>query len=270
MDHLCLRDEDLAGAADLPDDSPARRQWMACARCRARVAAFAEFLQPSTFGSGPEWDEADARLAAALENEIHDRPVGERVPTGQRSAPFEGGRTPEPRRPVRGNGGSSPGSTDGPGQRLFRWLLSPSLRPVGALAVLVVALVTIQGIRLLDRPKGDAIVLRDGATPPAVALEPREVERRPDGALSFSWNPVEGADRYEVVFYGDDLAEKMRFDAAAAVSYSVPAQAATALTGAPPAGSTGESAPLFWRVIAYRGGDVAAQSRIRPLRTQVR
>ena len=272
MDHVCLRDEDLADAAVLSTDSPARRQWMACVRCRARVAAFAEFLQPSIGGTGPEWDEADARLAAALESEIHGRALSERTSVGERIAP-------DLRRPSRGNGGSRPGLTDRSAWRFFRWCLSPALRPAVALAVLVVALAAIQGIRLFGRSKGDEIILRDGATRPALALEPRGVKHLPDGALSLSWSPIEGADRYDVVFFGEDLTEKKRFDASAAPLLTVPAGEMTALAGFPQADSTGavgatgptrEGAPIFWRVIAYRGGDVISQSRIRPLRTAAR
>jgi hypothetical protein len=248
MGHICLRDEDLAAAVALPADDPARRRWNVCARCRARVAAFAEFLQPSVTGTGPEWDEADARLAAVLESEILGRPVTERAPVGNRNEP---GPRPLPG----GSGSSGPGWTAGPAQRFFRWALSPSRRPAAALGVLAVILITIQGIRLLDRPKGDEIILREGRVGSAVAIESGEVKRLSDGALSLSWSPVEGADRYEVVVYGEELTETRRFDAGAATTVTVPAQAV---------------APLFWRAIAYRGGDVAAQSKIRPLRTQDR
>jgi hypothetical protein len=246
MDHVCLRDDDLAEAAALPAEDPVRRQWMACARCRARVAAFAEFLQPTVVGKGAEWDEADARLAAALESEIQGRSVEERTPVGERTALDPGPAS-------RGSGGSRSGSTDNPVRRFFRQLMSPSLRPVAALGVLVVALVTIQGIRTFDHPKGDAIVLRQGAGGPAAVLEAGTVKPLPDGAISLSWTRLEGADRYEVVLYGEDLTETERLDAAATTTLTVPAA---------------EKAPLFWRVIAYRGGDVISQSKIRSLRTQ--
>jgi hypothetical protein len=284
MDHICLRDEDLPGMAALPVDSPARRPWESCVRCRARVAAFAEFLQPSVAGAGREWEEADARLAAALESEIGGGPVPERAPAGERTAPDAG-------RPLPGYGASRSGPADGSARRLFRWLWQPSLRPVAAVAVVVVVLVTIQGIRRIDRPESDAIVLRDGTAQTAAALEPREVKRLSDGALSLSWSPADRADRYEVALYGEDLVERKRLDAANNLSLTVPAGEWSALAGSSSAGLTGPAAttgatgatdsigassrargaaPLFWRVIAYRGGDVIAQSKIRSVAAPAR
>ncbi len=256
MEHLCLRDEDLAAAAELPAESPARRQWSACARCRARVAAFAEFLHPSIEAKGPFWDDADARLAAALESEIQGIPLGAKVPAGRPDAPAGAPVAPGHRPRSRERGTDRPGPGEGPIQSFFRWLVSPSLRPVAALAVLVVALGAIGGIRLLGRQSGDAIILREGSTPASSTLALGDVSRAPDGGFSLSWSPVEGADRYEVVLCGEDLVEMKRFDAGGASSFVIPAEDA--------------GAPLFWRVIASRQGDPIAQSRIRPLRAPAR
>ena len=300
MEHLCLRDEDLAAAAELPADSPARRQWSACPRCRARVAAFAEFLHPSIEAKGQPWDDADARLAAALESEIRGMPLGAKVPAGSPDAPAGARAVPGQRPRSQGRGTDRPGPGEGPIHRLSRWLVSPSLRPVAALAVLVVALGAIGGIRLLGHRSSDAIILREGSTPASSTLALGDVSRTPDGGVSLSWDLVEGADRYEVVLCGEDLVEMKRFDAGGSSSFVIPAEESAALTGIPRAdgpdpsgspgtgassGATGSDGPmppsasqgsedagalLFWRVIASREGDTIAQSRIRPLRPPAR
>ena len=69
MPDKCLETHELEEVLALPEDHPRRRHLRDCARCRALMASYAEFLEP---GEQPGARPEDARrdLAAALDDRI--------------------------------------------------------------------------------------------------------------------------------------------------------------------------------------------------------
>jgi hypothetical protein len=102
-----------------------------------------------------------------------------------------------------------------------------------------------------EAPRG--YVLRGDAPRDEIAVLPvRDGEAR---RLRLAWHAFPGADAYRVALHGTDLAELAAVAAGADTSLEIdPA----ALTGA-------AAAPLFWRVVALRGGDEIAGSPLHPL-----
>lgn len=152
-----------------------------CPRCRALLAQHRAFLESdggAVAPTGAQLADADAALAAALEREM------------------SGGHAPQ--------GSAATPRTFVPEARPSWWqgLFAPALRPVWGVAVLVIVA---GGIYLSVRPdvqrgevRGDASVSAEVKTLAPVASE---------GVVTLAWEPVAGADRYDVVLLSQDLSE---------------------------------------------------------------
>jgi hypothetical protein len=152
-----------------------------CPRCRALLAQHRAFLESEAGAVAPtssQLADADASLAAALEREM------------------SGGRASQP-------AAASPRTLVAePRASWWQALFAPALRPAwGFAAVLVVA----GGVYLSVRPdvqrgevRGDSPVSTAVTTLAPVASE---------GVVTLSWEPVAGADRYDVVLLSQDLSE---------------------------------------------------------------
>jgi hypothetical protein len=209
---------DYALLADLPADDPRVRALDA--RQRAELAAYRDFVGTPDDVAAEQLAHADAQLAAALDAAI-----------GVAPAPA----APAPRTPV---APPRPGVLD-----VLRMLLAGSgLRPAYALAaVLVVA-----GGLYWNQARLAGPVLRGDEAAAIEVAAPVMGE----AVVTFAWQAVADAERYEVRLYGGDLEETGRHDAGAGTLLSLP----RARLG-PGAGE------VLWQVVAFRGTDEVARSR---------
>ncbi len=150
-----------------------------CPRCRALIAQHRAFLEneANPAPTPAQLAAADAALAAALEREM------------------SGGRAPQ-------QVTASPRSlADPPRASWWQALFAPALRPAwGFAAVLVVA----GGLYATLRPVERAEV-RGDATQAEVVTTLAPVAG--DGVVTLAWEPVAGADGYDVVLLATDLSE---------------------------------------------------------------
>lgn len=241
MTHTCLRDEELALLAERTGD-PRLHEVEQCASCRSRLAAFRSFLLTGEVPAGARPGEADARLRSALDAEIYGSPREESLPAARRKDDSSAGDLhPE---------GGLPG-------RFFRSLWSPGSRLAWGTAIVILAIVGIRSSGLLGPGDGESTALRDGGRAGVPELQIVDPVPDPSGGLRLGWSAMAGADRYEVVLHGKEFSERDRIDAGAETGCVIPA----GLLATP----SGAGRPLYWRVLAYQGGDLVAQSRIAPL-----
>lgn len=237
MSHVCLRDEELATAAGRIDGGYDGQEWLRCARCRSRLAAFREFRDPARIPAGCWSGEADLRLAGLF---------GEQNFAG---LPEEGDAAPQSI--------PSAGSSGGRGVRRTWWARHRMARLAWAAAAMAVMVWAGHEAGVFDRRAGREIQLREGGGAGQPDLQTHAPVLEPGGGVRFSWEAVSGAERYDVVIHGVDLLEILRLDAGSDLSVRLAADDADRICSAP--GS------CFWRVAAYAGGEKVAQSRIRPL-----
>ena len=133
-------------------------------------------------------------------------------------------------------------------RRISKRMLMPGL---AAAAVAIVVLI----IALSPFPGGDRRQLSPlrGWGSREAELEAGPATLR-EGAVRFEWKSNPEADRYEVQLFDASLREIARFDAGRATSLTVQ-------TSEMP--ETGDA--IFWRIVAFRGGDELAHSPPRPL-----
>lgn len=224
MSDSCLQMEELLEVARLEAGDPGRTHLDQCPRCQANLASYEAFM--NTEGLPDEADLSDARskLGAALDREI----FGAEAPGGETSAA----------NPIRS---------------LLDRLTAPALRPVWAVAAVVLLAIV---IRNTHQPPGGTertITLRgaETGTESLVTGEPRLLE---DGGIGLSWQHVPAADRYEVAIYGVNLAEITRLDAGGETSLLLTPETLGELAA--------EQGTLFWRVFCLREGDPLASSRL--------
>jgi hypothetical protein len=226
----CHAIRELPALGVLPAGDPRRAHLNACPRCRARLATYLEFVEAPPAVSGPQREEALARLGAALDREILGR-----ARTTARSFPAHR------RRPW----------LDG------RALLGERGLPAGALAAAaLLAVIGLTVLRVQERPPG--VVLRAqhgrGGTelPETVAGHLED-----DGSLLLRWRPVAGATAYRVELLDGELALLAAFEAGADTQRVIPADALRRAVH-----TAGSHA---WTVTALVHGDVIARSRPAPL-----
>jgi hypothetical protein len=130
------------------------------------------------------------------------------------------------------------GLPDRPARRRRRWVRPTSwIAAVAAMAA--VLLLWPRGERIPEGP-----VLREEAAAPFTLL----AAERGDEGWRLRWNPLEGADAYEVRLYSTSLEELRRIG---------PMTATHTLLPFPDEGVT-----WLWRVVALRGGDVIGQTDV--------
>jgi hypothetical protein len=206
--HDCVDAAHIADVLDLPADHPTRRHADACPRCRTVLASYRAFMR-SELDPDAGIESARATLDTWIDSQPVPRgPAPESMPT--RGVPF----------------------------------IRRFLRPVPVLAT--VAVLVLIGVFLWPSPERETSTLRGVAdsTPSSIALQPATV--RADGSVELGWNPVAGADRYEVRIYGPDLTDVFR----AGTEGTMIVVARAALPADLPA-----RYDLTWRVVAMKNGD---------------
>lgn len=230
MKNACIQESDLPVVSELPESSAPRRHLQGCARCRARLAAFKAFFEPADAAEGARPDEADRVLASILDREIYG--TASRAAAGHRL-------------------GESSGAGFG---AMIRLLWRPALRPAWAVGILLLGIV---GVRELRHSGDEPIILREDRDAAAASIVPGEPAWTADGSLELRWGALAGAERYLVLYYGEELDELGRIEAGGAPRCLLPEAAVRQVR---------EGAQLFYRVFALRGGDRVASSTMTPLR----
>jgi hypothetical protein len=164
--HDCIPVEQLAEVAALPANDARRRDAVECPRCRARLAAFSEFVAPTAVPAEARVEDADARLVEALAREMGG------ALQSSRPAPAPTRRAPR------------------------RFAFAPRFAWAAAAAVVVIA------GAWLALPRRGVPVLRGRAG--GVRVEALAPERS-GKALVLAWKPFAGAEGYAVRFVSLDL-----------------------------------------------------------------
>jgi hypothetical protein len=222
-DH-CVDVEEIEELLALSDDDPRRRHLDECPRCNAILTSYLAFLEADdAAGAAPA--DAESRLAGFLETVTGHSPA-------------------RPTETVPGN--------DGFISKLTRALF---LRPVWAAAAMVVVTA---GVLWWSPWSQQERVLRDapqGVPGTGTPLDLHTPQIQPGGVVLLTWEPLEGADAYQVRLYGEDLAEIVRFQPTGEPSLSVDRSMLPEDT----------PAVVLWRVAALQSGDEIAISEPAPL-----
>jgi hypothetical protein len=220
MDDQCIDVERVAEILDLPADHPDRRHADECPRCRSLVASYRSFLRAEPV--------ADSRIERA--RDLLDARIRE---AAQRWLPGEARTAPPPRPPW---------------WRVF-------LRPAPVLAASA-ALVVVMVLWTTRSPE-ETVLRDDGKESRPFAVHTAEVGS--DGSIRLSWNPMPGADQYEVRVYGPALGEVYRSPMTTETSLVV--ERVTLPADLP------KTLDLTWRVYALSLGDVVEVSAPGSIRT---
>jgi len=224
MTNRCVDVEQIEVLLALSDDDPRRRHLDECPRCKPILTSYLAFLEADD-AAGADPADAESRLAGYLE-----------AITGHSPAP----RT------------ETVAENDGFISKLTRALF---LRPVWAAAALVVVAAGILWWSPWSQPQR---VLRDapqGVTGAGTPLDLHAPQIQRGGVILLTWEPLEGADEYQVRLYGEDLAEIVRFQPTGEPSLSVDRSMVPSDT----------PAVVLWRVAALQSGDEIGLSEPAPL-----
>ena len=214
-------DERLTALAELPVDHPDVQAVRANPERWARLIALREFLYPSAPPAGARTEEAVARIRAAIRS-AHSGPGGVQEP-----------ETAPPAVPAR---------RETP--RAHRVPLTGYWPVFAAAAVLVVA-----GTLLLPRVIDHRSTMRGTERPRLSARAAVEGD-----ALRFSWPRVDGAERYELRLFHEDLTPLR--------PVMVVEDSLARLPLAELLDETGRGGTLYWRVTAMRSGLPLEESRL--------
>jgi hypothetical protein len=224
--------EDIAEIAALPPDDPRRQAFARTARGRALIAEYDAFMSPGPAPPEAGLADAEARLAERLARELR--------------APVAGAGS---RRPVRTIARSRPW-----------WTLEQAWRPALAFAAVVVVAALVW--RIAPRRATPASELRGhqaGANENgAIEIPLRATRMVAGGAIVLDWEPVAGADRYQIELTATDLSGLPGPPSVATPPFTL------SPTSLPAGLSHGQT--VLWRVTAYRGGDAIGHSATAPLR----
>lgn len=213
METQCIDVKRIGEIVDLAADHPERLHADSCPRCRSLVESYLAFMKAEVVaGSGVE------KARKSLDRRIRE--------DAEKWSPAETRSSSLAREPW------------------WRGLWKPV--PVLAGAAVVVAALFVW----TSRGPQEVVLRDDAAETQAFSLEPAEVGA--DGALSLSWTPMAGADRYHVRIYGPDLSEIYRTADVSETSAVIDRSALPA--DLPP------SLDLTWRVYALSQGDVVEVS----------
>ncbi|MBU1698710.1 MAG: hypothetical protein KJ970_00170 [Candidatus Eisenbacteria bacterium] len=235
MSRDCYRIEELGEIADLPDDDPRRAHLAGCAHCQALLASVLAFKNPSVVPKG-----AQPQVAAAKLQQILDQKLG----LGDLPA---GGEGELPRRR----------SAPGPFHLFLSRLWRPGFRPAWGLAAICVVAV---GFLMIYHHLGEIsgpIVTREAATDRVAALSLHPPRALSEDQFLLSWEPVEGADGYEVLLLDADLNVQLRLP--------VGSDPAASVEGARLSETFGRE-PILWQVRALQRGEELQHSTPERLR----
>jgi hypothetical protein len=188
MNRSCFRVEELEAISALPSGDPGLGHLGECPRCRALLAAYREFVEPSVVPPPENLADARARLSAALGRETREE-------------------TPK---------------------RSFTWSLKPMMQPAWRPALAVVGMLTIVLLLTRHEPfrrESHGITVRGVGTESAAPLVLGPVATAPGGGIRLSWQRLEGADSYEVALFTAELEEIARVAAGAAAEVILDARA---------------------------------------------
>jgi hypothetical protein len=223
----CIDEQALGDVLALPQSDPRRRHVDECPRCRALAVSYREFLDPSeevgSYGSAEDSQLTDFRehltgvaSAPAGPTRLHDA-------NARAAAPARG--------------------TDGEPRSWSERLFAPALRPVWAIAAIVIAF----GVMRIapQSPPGSATapVLRGGSAHELATATPSYAANR----VTLVWSAHPEADRYQLRFFSTALAEIGRRDLGRDTSVTL------AIGDLPAAYAGGET--ILWRVVALKAGD---------------
>jgi hypothetical protein len=210
MMQRCFQADELGDLLELTEDDSRQKHLDACPRCRALLAEYKEFLEPSgeelAGAPGADLKDAEASLQAVMEREIKGVGGGEEgaglegaESVGRRVKGAELGADRTDRRA--GDAGSVVKRMFA--SRAFRWPLTAA-----AAACILLLVYSFFERWPLER---DGIVLReelpDDAAGAESILELFPVERLPNNTLRLAWKPVADADAYEVHLFTPELDE---------------------------------------------------------------
>ncbi len=216
MTTRCIPVEEIATVLSLARDDERRRHAESCARCSALMLAHAEFVRASVV-EGADPVDARRRLDALIASRVE--------------------------------GASSPGARPVIPMRHSHWA---RLRPVWAI---VAAAVVVTGVVLVrdwpQRPGNEAV--RGGAH---AVIETSPAEVSSDGSVAVHWEPVPGADAYEVTLLAADLSEVRRLGL---TTQPFAVVAADVLS------ESGRAVAVYWQVTAVKAGDPVATSAPAPI-----
>lgn len=171
----CLDEERIAAVHEQRAGDEEAAHLRECARCRARVAGYAAFVQGAPVADGSRVEAAADAMAAALTARLDDEAATARPAA---SAPLP---LPPSRRPA------------------FGWavLAAAAALVVVAGAVFTLARGPVPGV-------GPDAVRGPSAGAAAFVLRAPQAAA---GRMRLEWEPVAGADSYELRFFGADLAD---------------------------------------------------------------
>ncbi len=177
----CLDEERIAAVYENRAGEEEAAHLRECARCRARVADYAAFLQGAPVADGARVEAAAGAMAAALAARLDGEaatatPVARAARAERAPLPLPGARRPA-----------------------FRWA---ALAAAAALVVVAGAVFTLA--RGPAPGAGPDAVRGPSAGAAAFVLRASQVSA---GRLRLEWDPVPGADSYELRFFGADLAD---------------------------------------------------------------
>ena len=222
----CIAEEALGDVLALPPSDPRRRHVDECPRCRALAVSYREFLEPSTEEVASFGTAEDRQLT-----EFRERLTG--VATATASPPPATVRDTKARAAV----------PAAPPRSWNEWLFGPALRPVWAIAAIVIAFGVMKFAPKSPPGSVTAPTLRGGASHELATATPSYAAH----GVTLVWSANPEADHYQLRFFSTALAEIGRRDLARDTSVTL---AAGDLPGAYAAGET-----ILWRVVAMKGGD---------------
>jgi hypothetical protein len=219
MEDRCIDLERLGQVMELPDEHPDRLHAKTCPRCWSLLESCQQFLQAERVpGSGIEG------VRGALDAHIRED-AARWTPRGMPPA-------------------TAPAAPTVPAATWWRFLLRPV--PMAVTGALVIA----AGALWRSLTPEPSAIRQDSTISEAFVVHPAEISA--DGAIHLAWNPVDGADHYQVRIYGPDLSEVYR-------SPNVPETSLTVNRSILPA-ALPATLDLTWRVFAIVHSDVVGSS----------
>lgn len=216
MTSECIDVERIADVLELSEQDPLRHHVDQCPRCSSLLATYRVFIKAEAT-AGADTSDAEARLMDYLQARI-------------------GAVAPAP---------PAPDTTPDDGGFFARLKGAVVLRPAWVAAALVVIAAAVMWWRpwVAEQP-----ALRSKAESPL--LEILAPETLSNGSVRIDWHVYEGADKYEIVLYNNNLEEIARFEAGPATFYDMSREEL------PP----GAPAVVICRVAAFKDGDEVAQT----------